>query len=76
MLPGIIEFRQKIAHANRQQMELDVCIALDGSWDHHRNVRVHTSDAIDRRSKLQSVPPGHEHLNIGRIKLHSSMTFI
>jgi hypothetical protein len=25
---------------------------------------------------LQGVPPGHEHLNIGRIKLHSSMTFI
>jgi hypothetical protein len=25
---------------------------------------------------VQGVPPGHEHLNIGRIKLHSSMTFI
>jgi hypothetical protein len=25
---------------------------------------------------VQGVPPGHEHLNIGRIKLHSSMTLI
>jgi hypothetical protein len=25
---------------------------------------------------LQGVPPGHGHFNIGRIKLHSSMTFI
>jgi hypothetical protein len=25
---------------------------------------------------LQGVPPGHEHLNIGRIKLHSPMIFI
>jgi hypothetical protein len=25
---------------------------------------------------MQGVPPGHDHLNIGRIKLHSSMTFI
>jgi hypothetical protein len=23
---------------------------------------------------VKGVPPGHEHLNIGRIKLHSSMT--
>jgi hypothetical protein len=27
-------------------------------------------------AELQGVPPEHEHLNIGRIKLHSSMTFI
>jgi hypothetical protein len=26
--------------------------------------------------KVQGVPPGHQHLNIGRIELHSSMTFI
>jgi hypothetical protein len=26
--------------------------------------------------QLQDVPPGYEHLNIGRIKLYSSMTFI
>jgi hypothetical protein len=26
--------------------------------------------------EIQGIPPGHEHLNIGRIKLHSSMTFI
>jgi hypothetical protein len=25
---------------------------------------------------LEGVPPGHKHLNIGRIKLHSSMTLI
>jgi hypothetical protein len=25
---------------------------------------------------IQGVPPGHEHLNIGRIKLYSSMTFV
>jgi hypothetical protein len=25
---------------------------------------------------LWDASPGHEHLNIGRIKLHSSMTFI
>jgi hypothetical protein len=25
---------------------------------------------------VEGVPPGHEHLNIGRIKFHSSMTFI
>jgi hypothetical protein len=27
-------------------------------------------------SKVHGVPPGHEPLSIGRIKLHSSMTFI
>jgi hypothetical protein len=26
--------------------------------------------------KMQGVPPAHEHLNIGKIKLHSSTTFI
>jgi hypothetical protein len=26
--------------------------------------------------KIQVVPPGHEHVNIGRIKLHSSIVFI
>jgi hypothetical protein len=26
--------------------------------------------------ELQGVPPGHEHLSIGRIKNHSSMMFI
>jgi hypothetical protein len=25
---------------------------------------------------IQGVPPGHKHLNIGRIKLDSSITFI
>jgi hypothetical protein len=29
-----------------------------------------------RVEELQRVPPGHEHLNIGRTKLHFSMTFI
>jgi hypothetical protein len=32
--------------------------------------------ATDLTAVFQGVPPGHEHLNIGRIKLHSSMIFI
>jgi hypothetical protein len=28
------------------------------------------------QTNVQGVPPGHKHLNIGTIKLHSSMTFI
>jgi hypothetical protein len=36
----------------------------------------HTSHIFQVLDVLQGVPPGHEHLNIGRIKLHSSMTFI
>jgi hypothetical protein len=31
---------------------------------------------FEKTFKLQGVPPGHEHLNISIIKLHSSMTFI
>jgi hypothetical protein len=31
---------------------------------------------VPSKSHVQGVPPGHEHLNIGRIKLHSSMPFI
>jgi hypothetical protein len=29
-----------------------------------------------RLIEIQGVPPGHEHFNIGRIKLRSSMTVI
>jgi hypothetical protein len=25
---------------------------------------------------VQGIPPGHEYLNIGRMKIHSSMTFL
>jgi hypothetical protein len=32
--------------------------------------------AICASAMVQGVPPGHEHLNIGRIKFHSSMTFV
>jgi hypothetical protein len=49
---------------------------LRSSWGCWSDRRVHIREPRHLGYKVQGVPPGHEHLNIGKIKLHSSMTFI
>jgi hypothetical protein len=50
---------------------VDYRTAIPGIW----GLKIETESSAPKLS-IQSVPPGYEHLNIGRIKLHSSMTFI
>jgi hypothetical protein len=63
--------------------------ALNGIVGFEQNVHEEPSQHMDKcysgslwisdpafPTQIQGVPPGHQDLNIGRIKLHSSMTFI
>jgi hypothetical protein len=51
MLAGIIEFAQAVAHENRQLMDPDTCIAINGSCGHRHKAGLHTVDVIDCRSR-------------------------
>jgi hypothetical protein len=51
IIPGIIAFARKIAAENREKMQPQVVVRIDGSWNHGRNGSAQLLDTVDARSR-------------------------